>query len=68
LGPASANTASTPKPAGGGATQVSFEMLAEAMPAYERPLAPLMARFVRRQNAKAMERLKEQLERATAPV
>jgi uncharacterized protein YndB with AHSA1/START domain len=55
------------RPAGDGATHVTFEMAAEKMPAYERPIAPLLMGYVRKQNARAMERLKEQLERTGAP-
>jgi Polyketide cyclase / dehydrase and lipid transport len=54
-------------PAGEGATHVEFELLPERMPVYERPLAPLLAGYMRKQNARAMERLKAQLEQAPAP-
>jgi uncharacterized membrane protein len=54
-------------PAGEGATRVRFEVVTEAMPAYERVVAPLLNAFVRRQNARAMERLKAQLEGAKTP-
>src|SRR5215213_1340350 len=50
-----------------GGTHVEFTFAFEQMPGYERPLAPLIRRMVRRGNTRAMERLAEQLgARATA--
>jgi hypothetical protein len=45
----------------GGGTQIRFTYAFERMPAYERPLVPLMNMLLRRGNARAMTRLAERL-------
>jgi uncharacterized protein YndB with AHSA1/START domain len=45
----------------GGRTQVSFELAFEHVPASERLAAPLVRAIVRRDNARALERLRELL-------
>jgi hypothetical protein len=45
----------------GGGTHIEFTYAFERMPAYERPLVPLMNSVLRRGNARAMTRLAEQL-------
>jgi len=50
--------------AGDGATRVTFELVTEAAPAYERPLAPLARRWMVRQLERAMQRLAAQVEAA----
>jgi hypothetical protein len=45
----------------GGGTHVEFTYAFERMPAYERPLVPLMNSILRRGNARAMTRLAETL-------
>jgi hypothetical protein len=52
--------------AGPDATTVTFELVTEAEPALDKPLAPLARRWMVKQLDKAMVRLKEQVE--TAPV
>jgi hypothetical protein len=53
--------------ADGRATRVAFELVTESAPAVERLLAPLTRPWLTKQNARAMARLKEQLEsRSTA--
>lgn len=49
--------------AGADATRVSFELAPEVAPAIDRPFAPLLRWFLRRQNTVAVRRLKEILER-----
>lgn len=51
--------------AGPGATEVTFEFLLVRSPLYERPLAPLVRPWLVKQNARALERLKQQLEAST---
>jgi Polyketide cyclase / dehydrase and lipid transport len=46
----------------GGRTEVRFEIAPVAIPRSERPLWPLSRAWLRRQNAKSLERLREQLE------
>jgi hypothetical protein len=48
------------------ATTVTFELVVEAEPVLDKPLAPLARRWMVQQLHRAMERLKEQVE--TAPV
>ena len=45
-----------------GGTIVTFTTEQQATPAVERPLAPLINRWVRRGNARALERLRDQAE------
>ena len=52
------------QPDGAGATTVTFELATEAMPAYEKPLAPLARRWMVKQLERAMARLKDQVEAA----
>jgi multidrug efflux pump subunit AcrA (membrane-fusion protein) len=52
--------------AGAEATTVTFELVVEAEPAIDKPLAPLARRWMAKQLQRAMDRLKEQVE--TAPV
>jgi carbon monoxide dehydrogenase subunit G len=52
--------------AGPGRTRVEFEIAGEAIPPAERLLNPLTRAWLRKQNARAMERLKAQLEAAPA--
>lgn len=47
---------------GPSATEVTFEFALVRSPFYERPLAPLLRPWLAKQNARAVERLKEQLE------
>ncbi|WP_187369119.1 SRPBCC family protein [Baekduia soli] len=54
--------------AGPAATEVEFELVTERAPAHERALAPMARRWLARQNAIAMTRLKAQIEGAAAPV
>ena len=54
------------EPTADGGTRVRFEIVTETMPAYERVVAPLLNAYIRRQNARAMERLKAQVEGAKA--
>jgi hypothetical protein len=49
-----------------GGTHVEFTYAFERIPAHERPLGPLMRSILRKGNARALERLKEQLETAVA--
>jgi hypothetical protein len=44
-----------------GGTHVEFTFAFERVPAYERPLVPLMRKLIRRGNERAMTRLAEQL-------
>jgi hypothetical protein len=50
--------------AGPDATTVTFELVVEAEPALDKPLAPLARRWMVKQLEKAMDRLKEQVEAA----
>jgi hypothetical protein len=50
--------------AGEGRTHVEFEIVMEAEPRAERLVGPLTARWIAKQNGRAMRRLKEQLEGA----
>jgi uncharacterized membrane protein len=52
--------------ADGRATRVTFELVTESAPAVERLLAPLTRPWLAKQNARAMARLKEQLESQSA--
>lgn len=53
--------------AGPDATTVTFELVTEAEPALDKPLAPLARRWLVKQLDRAMERLKAQLESASTP-
>jgi Polyketide cyclase / dehydrase and lipid transport len=55
------------QPAGPDATTVTFELVSEAMPVYERPLAPLARRWMSRQLERAMQRMTEQIESVPRP-
>jgi hypothetical protein len=52
--------------AGPRATTVRFELVTEAMPAYEKPFAPFARRWMVKQLERAMDRLKEQVETVPA--
>jgi len=54
------------EPLDAGGTKVRFEIAPIALPRSERPLWPLSRAWLRRQNARSLERLREQLE--SAPV
>jgi hypothetical protein len=53
--------------AGPAATDVTFELAVEAAPPLERLAAPLTRSWLAKQNARAMARLKAQLEGSPAP-
>ncbi len=50
------------EPDGEGATLVTFATVQEATPVLERPLGPLLRRWIRRGNERALERLRDQAE------
>ncbi|HET6832120.1 MAG TPA: SRPBCC family protein [Solirubrobacterales bacterium] len=55
----------TLEPDGAGSTRVRFSTVQEASPAIERLLAPLLRRWIRRGNERALERLRDQAEGRT---
>jgi hypothetical protein len=56
------------EPAGADATSVTFELVTEAMPAYEKLLSPLVRGWMVKQLERAMARLTEQAEAAAPAV